>query len=201
MRPASEKRQGTKSRREVVRRRCRKLYGVLVTGVSWRPDDLPRAIRVERRHNLNVTARILLNGEFTFCPIHDFNELRVARERDRQLVRDEVPDSLWDERQHRAIDSDFESLGRPSWTFLICSSRQSIVVLSRVTAFPDLMIFVFSEVAARDVCDDAWATTVTTGISGTAVRTSPQPPLSRSDLVLCPKTRHRSACRHVRFVP
>jgi len=93
--PASEKRQGTKSRREVVRRQCRKLYGVLVTGESWRPDDLPRAIRVERGYNLNVTARILLNGEFTFCPIHDFNELRVARERDRQLVRDELPDNLW----------------------------------------------------------------------------------------------------------
>ena len=40
MQPAFEKRQGTKSRREVVRRQCRKLYGVLVTGVSWRPDDL-----------------------------------------------------------------------------------------------------------------------------------------------------------------
>ncbi len=33
-RPAFEKRQGTKSRREVVRRRCRKLYGDSVTGVS-----------------------------------------------------------------------------------------------------------------------------------------------------------------------
>ena len=44
-----------------------------------------RAVRVEREYNLNVTARILLNGEFTFCPIHHFNELRVARERDRQL--------------------------------------------------------------------------------------------------------------------
>jgi hypothetical protein len=95
MRPASEKRQGTKSRREVVRRRCRKLYGVLVAGVSWRRDNLARGIRVERAYNLNVTARILLNGEFTFCPIHDFNELRVARERDRQLVRDELPDNLW----------------------------------------------------------------------------------------------------------
>ena len=35
-----------------------------------------RAVRVEREYNLNVTARILLNGEFTFCPIHHFNELR-----------------------------------------------------------------------------------------------------------------------------
>jgi hypothetical protein len=125
MRPASEKRQGTKSRREVVRRRCRKLYGVLVTGVSWRRDDLPRAIRVERGYNLNVTARILPNGEFTFCPTHDFNELRVARERDRQLVRDELPDNLWmSDSIERLIWTSKVSAG-PSWTFLICSSRQS----------------------------------------------------------------------------
>ena len=74
-----------------------------------------RAVRVEREYNLNVTARILLNGEFTFCPIHDFNELRVARERDRQLLRDELPDNVWMS-DSIAIDLDFESLDRPSWT-------------------------------------------------------------------------------------
>jgi hypothetical protein len=134
MRPAFEKRQGTKSRREVVRRQCRKLYGVLVTGVSWRADDLPRAVRVEREYNLNVTARILLNGEFTFCPIHNFNELRVARERDRQLLRDELPDNLWMS-DSIAIDLDFESLDRPSWTVFDLLVK-TIIVLSRVTAFP-----------------------------------------------------------------
>jgi hypothetical protein len=134
MRPAFEKRQGTKSRREVVRRQCRKLYGVLVTGVGWRADDLPRAVRVEREYNLNVTARILLNGEFTFCPIHDFNELRVVRERDRQLLRDELPDNLWMS-DSIAIDLDFESLDRPSWTVFDLLVK-TIIVLSRVTAFP-----------------------------------------------------------------
>ena len=125
MRPAFEKRQGTKSRREVVRRQCRKLYGVLVTGVNWRPDDLPRAVRVEREYNLNVTARILLNGEFTFCPIHDFNELRVARQRDRQLLRDELPDNLWmSDSIERLIWTSKVSTGRAG-LFLICSSRQS----------------------------------------------------------------------------
>ena len=74
-----------------------------------------RAVRVEREYNLNVTARILLNEEFTFCPIHDFNELRVARERDRQLLRDELPDNVWMS-DSIAIDLDFESLDRPSWT-------------------------------------------------------------------------------------
>jgi hypothetical protein len=123
MRPAFEKRQGTKSRREVAGRQRRKLYGVLVTGVSWRPDDLPRAVRVERECNLNVTARILLNGEFTFCPIHDFNELRVARERDRQLLRDELPDNLWmSDSMEGLIWTSKVSTGRAG-LFLICWSR------------------------------------------------------------------------------
>jgi len=30
---------------------------------------------------LDVTARILLNGDFTFCPIYDFKELGVAKKR------------------------------------------------------------------------------------------------------------------------
>ena len=93
-----------------------------------------RAVRVEREYNLNVTARILLNGEFTFCPIHDFNELRVARERDRQLLRDELPDNVWMS-DSIAIDLDFESLDRPSWTVFDLLVK-TIIVLSRVTAFP-----------------------------------------------------------------
>ena len=93
-----------------------------------------RAVRVEREYNLNVTARILLNGEFTFCPIHDFNELRVARERDRQLLRDELPDNVWMS-DSIAIDLDFESLDRPSWTVFDLLVK-TIMVLSRVTAFP-----------------------------------------------------------------
>ena len=93
-----------------------------------------RAVRVEREYNLNVTARILLNGEFTFCPIHDFNELRVARERDRQLLRDELPDNVWMS-DSIAIDLDFKSLDRPSWTVFDLLVK-TIIVLSRVTAFP-----------------------------------------------------------------
>src|SRR5262249_53902802 len=96
-----------------LRRPFVRLIASLVASVSWRLDDLPRAIRVERGYNLNVTARILPNGEFTFCPIHDFNELRVARERDRQLVRDEVPDSLWMSDSIERLILDFEvSAGR-----------------------------------------------------------------------------------------
>ena len=67
----------------------------MTTGGDLKVRRFATAIRLERKYNLNVTAQILLNGEFTFCPIHDFNELRVARERDRQLVRDELPDNLW----------------------------------------------------------------------------------------------------------
>jgi hypothetical protein len=61
-----------------------------------------------------------------------------------------------DERQHRGIDLDFESLDRPSWTVFDLLVK-TITVLSRVTAFPNLMIIVFSEVAVRDVCADALA--------------------------------------------
>ena len=32
-----------------------------------------------RGHNLNVPARNVANGDFTFCPICDFNELSVAK--------------------------------------------------------------------------------------------------------------------------
>ena len=60
-----------------------------------------------------------------------------------------------DERQHRAIDSGLRK-SRQAELDLFDLLVKTIVVLSRVTAFPDLMIFVFSEVAARDVCDDAW---------------------------------------------
>jgi hypothetical protein len=134
MQPAFEKRQGTKSRREVVRRQCRKLYGVFGHGRELEAGRFARAVRVEREYNLNVTARILLNGEFTFCPIHDFNELRVARERDRQLLRDELPDNVWMS-DSIAIDLDFESLDRPSWTVFDLLVK-TIIVLSRVTAFP-----------------------------------------------------------------
>jgi hypothetical protein len=94
-RPASEKRQGTKSRREVVRQRCRGRYGDLTTGRELKAGRLATAVRLEWEHNLNVLARILLNGEFTFCPIRDFNELAVAEEHTRQLLRDELHDKLW----------------------------------------------------------------------------------------------------------
>jgi hypothetical protein len=54
MRPATEKRQGTKSRSE-VHRWCGGLYGELTTAVG-----------LERMHNLDVTARLLLNGDLRF---------------------------------------------------------------------------------------------------------------------------------------
>src|SRR5271167_2921788 len=73
-RPASEKRQGTKSRRWVVRRRWCGRYGDLAAG-----REFATTIRLDRGYNLNVTARILLNGDFTFCPIRDFNELSLSK--------------------------------------------------------------------------------------------------------------------------
>jgi hypothetical protein len=37
----------------------------------------------------------LRNGEFTFCAPCDFNELSVAKEHTRQLLRDGLHDKLW----------------------------------------------------------------------------------------------------------
>ena len=53
---------------------------------------VPRALSyasLERRHNFEVTARILLMGKFAFCPIHDFNELGTIKIAHKQLWRDE----------------------------------------------------------------------------------------------------------------
>jgi hypothetical protein len=36
------------------------------------------AVGLERMHNLDVTARLLLNGDLRFRALCDFNELRVA---------------------------------------------------------------------------------------------------------------------------
>jgi hypothetical protein len=51
----------------------------MATGREVKAGRLATAIRLDRGHNLNVTARMLLNGDFTFCPICDFNELSVAK--------------------------------------------------------------------------------------------------------------------------
>jgi len=65
--------------------------GIWRRGVT---DELATAIPVEQEYNLYVPARMLLNGDFTFCPICDFNELSVAKEGARQLLRDERRDEL-----------------------------------------------------------------------------------------------------------
>jgi hypothetical protein len=55
----------------------------------WR---LVSAIRLEQGCNLNVPARMLLNGDFTFCPIRHFNGLAGKRQHTRQLLRDRLHD-------------------------------------------------------------------------------------------------------------
>ena len=72
-----------------MRVRCRGLYGDLATG-----RRLARGIRLGQEDNLNVMARILLMVKFTFCPIRDFNELRVPKINTLQLLRDELHNSL-----------------------------------------------------------------------------------------------------------
>jgi hypothetical protein len=36
-------------------------------------------VGIRRVHNFELMARVLLNGDFTFCAACDFNELRVAK--------------------------------------------------------------------------------------------------------------------------
>ena len=68
-------------------------YGDLVAGRDFR--RFGSAIRLEQVCNLNVPARMLLNGDFTFCPIRDFNGLAGKRQHTRQLLRDKLHDELW----------------------------------------------------------------------------------------------------------
>ena len=74
-------------------------YGDLV--LSLRFERFASAVRLDWEHNLDVTARILLNGDFTFCPIYDFNSLRVAWEHAPQPLSDSVRDNF--NGQHRAF--------------------------------------------------------------------------------------------------
>jgi hypothetical protein len=55
---------------------AQKGYGDLV--LSLRFERFASGVRRDWEHNLDVTARILLMGDFSFCPIHDFNSLRLA---------------------------------------------------------------------------------------------------------------------------
>jgi hypothetical protein len=52
-------------------------------------------MRLEQQHNLSGMARILLNGDFTFCLSRDFNELDVAKKSTRQLLRDQLHNEPW----------------------------------------------------------------------------------------------------------
>ena len=87
--------------------RCRGLYGDLATG-----RRLARGIRLGQEDNLNVMARILLMVKFTFCPIRDFNELRVPK--------------------MNVILDDFESLGLLSRNYFDLLVKIIVIVLSRV---------------------------------------------------------------------
>ena len=60
-------------------RRGRGLYGDLGTGRDLAADRFAMPIRVKSEYNLDVMARMLLNGDFTFCPTNDSNDLGVAR--------------------------------------------------------------------------------------------------------------------------
>jgi hypothetical protein len=101
----------------------------------------------------------LLNGDFTFCPTYDFNDLSMAIERDRQLLRDELYDKPWTTAYSERVLEDFEGLGMPSrncFDLLV----KTIVVLSYVIACPGLN-FIYDVVVLEffgGVSDHAWRT-------------------------------------------
>ena len=68
-------------------------YGDLVAGPDSRRSA--SANRLEQGCNLDVPARMLLNGDFTFCPIRNFKGLHRKRRHARQLLRDKLHDKLW----------------------------------------------------------------------------------------------------------
>jgi hypothetical protein len=54
-------------------------YGDLAAACELKTRRVTTAVGLEREHNLNVLARILLNGDLMFCPTCDLNELGVAK--------------------------------------------------------------------------------------------------------------------------
>jgi hypothetical protein len=67
----------------------------MATGREVKAGRLATATLREQQHNLSGMARILLNGDFTFCLICDFNELDVAKKSTQQLLRDQLHNEPW----------------------------------------------------------------------------------------------------------
>ena len=89
-----------------MRRRCRKRYGDLDTVRAV-------AIRFEREHNLNVTARMLLYGGFNVFARRDFNDLGGGKNgKTRALDNLRAVSLATRKRQHRRTDS---RVHRKSW--------------------------------------------------------------------------------------
>ena len=104
---------------------CRGLYRALATGRDSQGERFVRAIRLEREHNLSGMARILLNGDFTFCATNDSNGLRVAkRAHSTTSARGALRQASNDSRA-RLIREDFESLGSPEPKLFCCVRQDS----------------------------------------------------------------------------
>ena len=96
-------------------------YGDLV--LSFRFERFASAVRLDWEHNLDVTARVLLNEDFTFCPIYDFNSLRVAWSTLSQPLSDSVRNELWPTAQRVLIPYHFEVSVWRDETLSLFSSR------------------------------------------------------------------------------
>jgi hypothetical protein len=64
-------------------------------GRGVKAGRLATDMRLEQQRNLSVMARILLNGDFTFCLTRGSNELDVAKKSTRQLLRDHLHNEPW----------------------------------------------------------------------------------------------------------
>ena len=77
--PASENLQGRKPREKGRDRAVRSAYGDLRAARKLNGRRLSTAVGLEHEHNLDVTARILLNGDLSFRALCNFKELGVAK--------------------------------------------------------------------------------------------------------------------------
>jgi hypothetical protein len=143
---------------------------------------------------------MLLNGDFTFCPVCDFNELAVAKKFTRQLLRDQLHNEPRTTALREQDSRASKSLGMPSRNCFDLFVNE-IVARAGDRISTDIVVPEFRrEATDRPVSDHACRTmfekvrarldpqaTPTAAnelFFWAAAQDDPQPPLSQSDLVL-----------------
>src|ERR1700730_4064064 len=96
-------------------------------------------------------ARILLNGDFTFCLSRDFSELGVAKKSIQQLLRDQLHNVPWTIARNRCSTRASKASACRAETVLISSSTQ--LLHSHVIESPtDMVVLEFSVCSSGSSC-------------------------------------------------